>query len=79
MLCPADAPDNLFAPLAEHDMVSGSVGAHARSRSVYTALEMRPSLRRAMLVAGGAAVAALLLRRPAVPQNRRPEKRHPFL
>jgi NAD(P)-dependent dehydrogenase (short-subunit alcohol dehydrogenase family) len=76
---PADAPDNLFAPLPEHDMVSGSVGAHARSRSVYTALEMRPSLRRAVLVAGGAAVAALLLRRPAVPQNRRPEKRHPFL
>jgi NAD(P)-dependent dehydrogenase (short-subunit alcohol dehydrogenase family) len=68
---PADAPDNLFAPLPEHDTVSGSVGAHARSRSVYTALEMRPSLRRTLVAAAGAAVAAL--GRPAVQGDQPPQ------
>jgi hypothetical protein len=59
---PADGPNNLFAPLAEHNAVSGSVRARARSRSRYTALEMRPSPRRTLPAAGGAVVTGLLLR-----------------
>jgi len=73
---PEGAPDNLFAPLPQHDAVSGSVGTH-RSGSLYTAWEMLPSLRRAVLAAGGAAVAALPLRRPAGSDDRRPAEQHP--
>jgi NAD(P)-dependent dehydrogenase (short-subunit alcohol dehydrogenase family) len=61
---PADAPDNLFAPLPEHDTVSGSVGEH-RSGSLSTAVELLPSLGRALVAAFGQAGASSGGGRPA--------------
>jgi NAD(P)-dependent dehydrogenase (short-subunit alcohol dehydrogenase family) len=65
----ADAPDNLFQPLPEHDAVEGSVGEHAR-RSLYTWFELRPPLKRAAVIAG-VLTALAGLRRAGGPADRR--------
>ena len=40
---PADAPDNLFAPLDGHDTARDGFDAGARPRSLCTALQRHPS------------------------------------
>lgn len=59
-----DAPDNLFAPIARHDTVEGTVGEHARRCSASTWLALHPSVGRASAAAVlGAAFVALLAQR----------------
>jgi NAD(P)-dependent dehydrogenase (short-subunit alcohol dehydrogenase family) len=70
---PEDAPDNLFRPLPEHHTVEGSVGEHARRRSLYTWLELHPPLKRAVSL--GAVAAMWTVLRGTAAQNRRGTKR----
>jgi NAD(P)-dependent dehydrogenase (short-subunit alcohol dehydrogenase family) len=57
-----DAPDNLFEPMEGHNVVEGSFSDRAHPRSLYTWLELRPTLKRAATV-GGALGALAVLRR----------------
>ena len=59
---PEDAPDNLFEPMEGHNVVEGSFSHRAHPRSLYTWLELRPTLKRAAIV-GGALGALAVLRR----------------
>jgi len=43
---PADAPDNLFAPIEGHNTSEGSFGDRAHPKSLYNWLEMHPVVRR---------------------------------
>lgn len=54
----ADAPDNLFEPIAGYDRVEGDYSERARSTSGYTWLALHPNVRR---VAVGIAVAAVAI------------------
>ncbi len=59
---PADAPDNLFAPLDGHDTSRDGFDAGARPRSLYTALQRHPLVGRIPLAGDALAVAGLVLR-----------------
>ena len=41
-----DAPDNLFEPIEDHNVVEGSFRARAHSRSLYNWLELHPAVKR---------------------------------
>ena len=43
---PEDAPDNLFEPIEDHNVVEGSFRARAHSRSLYNWLELHPTVKR---------------------------------
>ena len=43
---PADAPDNLFAPIEGHNTSEGSFGDRAHPKSLYNWLKMHPVVRR---------------------------------
>jgi hypothetical protein len=72
---PEDAPDSLYEPIEGHNMVEGSFRDRAHPRSLYTWLELRPTLKRAATV-GGALGALAILRRDT--RTRRSVSHHRF-
>jgi len=60
---PADAPNNLFAPIAGHDTVEGRFGKQATSRSLYNWLEMHPAATRGIASGAALGIAGLLATR----------------
>ncbi|HYO40080.1 MAG TPA: hypothetical protein VER39_10515 [Nocardioidaceae bacterium] len=46
------APDNLFAPLPQHDTVEGTVGNHALPHSLYTWVRLQTPVRAVGAVLG---------------------------
>ena len=58
----ADAPDNLFAPLDDHNTARGGFDRSARSRSLYTILRLKPLVNRIPLVGGALAMAGAVVR-----------------
>ncbi|MGY1662849.1 SDR family oxidoreductase [Geodermatophilus sp. SYSU D00705] len=63
---PADAPDNLFAPLDGFDTARDGFEGQARERSLYTSLRRHPVVGRIPLAAEALAAAGLVLR-PLIP------------
>ncbi|MGY1823184.1 SDR family oxidoreductase [Geodermatophilus sp. SYSU D00079] len=59
---PADAPDNLFAPLDRFDTARDGFDGQARERSLYTALQRHPVLGRIPLAPEALAAAGSVLR-----------------
>ena len=59
---PADAPDNLFAPLDAHNTARNGFDDHAWPRSLYTSLQRQPFVRRIPLASEALAVAGLVLK-----------------
>src|SRR3712207_6611995 len=59
---PADAPDNLFAPLDRYDTARGGFDGSAWPSSLYTALRRQPLVRRIPLAAEALAVAGFVLK-----------------
>ncbi len=59
---PADAPDNLFAPLDDHNTARDGFDRSAWSRSVYTTLRRQPLVNRIPLAAEALAVAGSFLK-----------------
>jgi NAD(P)-dependent dehydrogenase (short-subunit alcohol dehydrogenase family) len=59
---PADAPDNLFAPLDAYNTVRGGFDASAWPRSLYTSLQRQPLVKRIPLATEALAVAGFVLR-----------------
>ncbi|WP_448628052.1 SDR family oxidoreductase [Geodermatophilus sp. URMC 64] len=59
---PADAPDNLFAPLDGHDTARDGFDDSAWPRSLYTSLRRQPIVKRIPLAAEALAVAGFVLR-----------------
>ena len=59
---PADAPDNLFAPLDGYDTAHGGFDASAWSRSLYTSLQRLPLVNRIPLASDALAVAGSVLK-----------------
>ncbi|WP_241175862.1 hypothetical protein [Modestobacter sp. KNN46-3] len=59
---PADAPDNLFAPLDHHNTGRDGFDASAWSRSLYTTLRRQPLLNRIPLATEALAVAGFVLK-----------------
>ena len=58
----ADAPDNLFTPLDDHNTARDGFDGSARSRSLYTSLQRHPLIGRIPLAADALAVAGSVLR-----------------
>jgi hypothetical protein len=59
---PADAPDNLFAPLDAYSTARDGFDGDAWSRSLYTSLRMHPVVRRIPLASAALAAAGLALK-----------------
>ncbi|MDP9428751.1 MAG: SDR family oxidoreductase [Actinomycetota bacterium] len=59
---PADAPDNLFAPLDHHNTARDGFDASAWSRSLYTTLRRQPLVNRIPLATEALAVAGFVLK-----------------
>ncbi|MDP9459070.1 MAG: SDR family oxidoreductase [Actinomycetota bacterium] len=59
---PADAPDNLFAPLDDHNTARDGFDRSAWSRSLYTTLRRQPLVNRIPLAAQALAVAGSFLK-----------------
>jgi NAD(P)-dependent dehydrogenase (short-subunit alcohol dehydrogenase family) len=59
---PADAPDNLFAPLDRYDTARDGFDGSAWARSLYTSLQRQPIVKRIPLAAEALAVAGFVLR-----------------
>ena len=59
---PADAPDNLFAPLDDHNTARDGFDRSAWSRSLYTTLRLKPLVNRIPLAAEALAVAGFVLK-----------------
>ena len=58
---PEDAPDNLFDPIEDHNAVEGSFRDQAHPRSLYTWLELRPTVKWAAAAVGAVSVAFAIL------------------
>ena len=56
-----DAPDNLFEPIEGHNAVEGSFRDRAHPRSLYTWLELRPTVKWAAAAVGAVSVAFAIL------------------